>query len=593
MIGRSCRSRKVRRLPHSTPAAPAVRETLERILTSETFGRSERARNLLRYLVEQEQAGHADRLKGFAIAVDVFGKDADFDPSTDAVVRVQAGRLRELLAHYYATEGAAEPIRITVPRGNYVPAYEVDPDRHPAAIVEAPADEATEPAHDMDLALAAEGALPASGAQMMRQVKFFWGAMAVIILMLGFLVYRINEPAPGDQVGASAGGIPAETSSIAGLAALEALPPVYISQTSDAEGPARVASVLRTGLSGFDTVDFIGRDIAESDRDNPLQFVFVAGAGLAEGDVLVELQHSASGKVLLSRVLPAADVAAAKLDDTIADILSSTVPASGTIYGHIDQLGIQTGLTACLLLNDDYYLAQTEEKHAEAYRCFEKLARDNAKSPLIYAEMASLHMEAVRDGYRYPPAATADQALALGYRAVQMVATSPYAHRSYGYLNQSIGNSEEATRWMRKAYELNTYDLSMAAAYGYAMIFSGNYREGAQIMERAVEASSAHPSWWDYGLFLARFMLDDMPRSERAAEALVTAKRGHYLAVRAIAADCAGKPELAKKLLDELVAEFPEFASNPRTFFVDGKYPPDMTNKLLEALRHAGLGSPS
>ncbi|EHK57520.1 hypothetical protein MAXJ12_09478, partial [Mesorhizobium alhagi CCNWXJ12-2] len=83
-----------------------MRETLERILTSETFGRSERARNLLRYLIEQEQAGHADRLKGFAIAVDVFGKDADFDPSTDAVVRVQAGRLRELLAHYYETEGA-------------------------------------------------------------------------------------------------------------------------------------------------------------------------------------------------------------------------------------------------------------------------------------------------------------------------------------------------------------------------------------------------------------------------------------------------------------------------------------------------------
>jgi hypothetical protein len=131
MIGCSAPVRKVRRLQHNTPAAPAVRETLERILASETFGRSERARNLLRYLVEQEQDGHADRLKGFAIAVDVFGKDADFDPSTDAVVRVQAGRLRELLAHYYATEGAAEPIRIGIPRGSYVPAYEVDPDRHP------------------------------------------------------------------------------------------------------------------------------------------------------------------------------------------------------------------------------------------------------------------------------------------------------------------------------------------------------------------------------------------------------------------------------------------------------------------------------
>lgn len=578
-----------------------MRETLERILTSETFGRSERARNLLRYLVEQEQEGHADRLKGFAIAVDVFGKDADFDPSTDAVVRVQAGRLRELLAHYYATEGAAEPIRITIPRGSYVPAYEVGPDRHappgddtlpPHA--QTPHAEAAEPAHGIDLALAGEnGGPPPSGAQMMRQLKFFWGAMAVIILMLGFLVYRINEPTPGDQIAASAVGMPSETSSISGLAALEALPPVYISQKSDSEEAARVASALRTGLSGFDTVDFIGRDIAEDESDNPLQFVFVVGPGLADGDVLIELQHSASGKVLLSRMLPAVDVVAPKLDDAIADILSSTAPASGTIYGHIDQMGIQTGLTACLLLNDDYYLAESEEKHKEAYSCFEDLARENAKSPLIYAELASLHMEAVRDGYDYPPGATADAALALGYRAVQMVATSPYAHRSYGYLNQRIGNSEEATRWMRKAYELNTYDLSMAAAYGYALIFSGNYTEGAPIMERAVEASSAHPSWWDYGLFLARFMLNDIAKAERAAEALVTAKRGHYIAVRAIAADCAGKPDLAKQLLDELLVEFPEFASNPRAFFVEGKYPPQMTEKLLSALRQAGLGGPS
>src|SRR5690606_36552714 len=126
----SIRDRAARRkgqdLQHSTPAAPAVRETLERLLASETFARSERARNLLRYLVEREQAGEADRLKGFAIAMDVFGKDADFDSATDAVVRVQAGRLRELLQQYFSTEGVNDPIRIIIPRGSYVPIYETN-----------------------------------------------------------------------------------------------------------------------------------------------------------------------------------------------------------------------------------------------------------------------------------------------------------------------------------------------------------------------------------------------------------------------------------------------------------------------------------
>jgi len=34
--------------------------------------------------------------------MDVFGKGADFDPATDPLVRVHAGRLRELLSNYYA-----------------------------------------------------------------------------------------------------------------------------------------------------------------------------------------------------------------------------------------------------------------------------------------------------------------------------------------------------------------------------------------------------------------------------------------------------------------------------------------------------------
>src|SRR5262245_60416885 len=117
-------SRRVRALRHDPPAAPAVRDMLGRILSSETFKRSERARSLLAYLVDREQAGDADKLKGYAIAVDVFGKDAAFDASTDALVRVQAGRLRELLSHYYESEGEADPIRIIVPRGTYVPAYQ-------------------------------------------------------------------------------------------------------------------------------------------------------------------------------------------------------------------------------------------------------------------------------------------------------------------------------------------------------------------------------------------------------------------------------------------------------------------------------------
>lgn len=103
-----------------------IKNALERVLSSKSFVRSARARELLRYLVEEEQAGNGALLKGFSIAQDVFGKDDEFDPSTDAVVRVQAGRLREILAGYYEADGARDSVIIVIPRGTYVPAYEFE-----------------------------------------------------------------------------------------------------------------------------------------------------------------------------------------------------------------------------------------------------------------------------------------------------------------------------------------------------------------------------------------------------------------------------------------------------------------------------------
>jgi len=581
-----------------------VRETLERLLASETFGRSERARKLIRYLVEREQAGEADRLKGFSIAMDVFGKDGDFDPSTDAVVRVQAGRLRELLQQYFANEGIAEPVRIAIPRGGYVPAYELNAIRLPevakpaeqapaaAAPAEHPntADEAVAPA-----ALLAPAAAPAPSVA--RHLTFFWMAIVVVIAMLGVLILR-----QGGGALLAGGDLPATfesaglTSSIAPSPASEALPLVYIAVKASGADASRVAASLRAGLSGFDTIDFIGRDTV--DKTDPVasatSFMFDVLPGPGAGEITIELQSVATGRVLLSRNLTAADSAPSAVEDRIAGILSSALPASGTIYNYIEQSGIQNGLTQCLLLNGKYYLDQNARTHEAAYRCLETLAENGAKSSLVYSELASLHLEAVNDHYAYPPDATIEKAMTFAHRAVQMGPTSPYAHRSYGYINSRLGNADEALRWMRKAHDLNPYDVSMAAAYGYGLVFAGRYAEGTPLLAHAVDASSGHPTWWDFGLFAGELMLGDTSKAAIASSALrTTATKSHYLAARLIGARISGQDSLARKLLDELTAKFPKFAANPRATFIDRKYPADLTERLVGALRAAGLGDAS
>lgn len=588
-------------MQYDTPAAPAVREMLERVLSSETFGRSERARDLLRYLIDREQAGEAERLKGFAIAMDVFGKDAEFDPSTDAVVRVQAGRLRELLDHYYATEGTDDPVRVTIPRGSYVPAYQIispsgasDSASRPADIILAP--NPTETARSGETVPAHDRPVPLSP-QLARHVRMFWMAMGAIIAMLGFLVLRLTLPQEGVQEAVTAAGDGRFlTASIPPSFPNEALPTVHIaSEAADADA-TKLAMIFRAGLAGFDTVALIAREPASNDPDgaNPkTDFVFEIKSLPAAGKIVVELQHGLTGTVLVSRQFSPATSNRQELDDEVADMLSATVPVSGVIYGFMEQKKLQSGLAECLLLNDNYYLDQTPEKHRAAYDCFEQLLNADAKSPLVFSELAALVLETVTDGYAYPAGATLEQALSLAHRGVLAGATSPYAHRAYGFILGRNGSAAESIRLMRKAYELNTYDLSMAAAYGYALIYSGDYQTGSPIMERAVEASSSHPSWWDYSLFLGEFMLGDMRRAASATEALISGKRPHYLAARIIIANWAGNRQQTELLLKELADTFPQFVKEPRAVLQKSGYPPELTEKLIAALRAAGLDSAS
>lgn len=101
-----------------------VSEALQRVLRSQTFARSERLRAFLKFIVETEQLGLAHRLKGYTIGIDVFSRGDGFDPGTDPLVRVQAGKLRKLLNQFYACEGRHEVLRIRIPIGGYVPVYE-------------------------------------------------------------------------------------------------------------------------------------------------------------------------------------------------------------------------------------------------------------------------------------------------------------------------------------------------------------------------------------------------------------------------------------------------------------------------------------
>ena len=77
----------------------------------------------LRFLVERHLEGSDNQLKESVIAVEVFGRKPDHDPSRDSIVRTEAGRLRARLAEYYVAEGKDDEIVIELRKGGYAPTF--------------------------------------------------------------------------------------------------------------------------------------------------------------------------------------------------------------------------------------------------------------------------------------------------------------------------------------------------------------------------------------------------------------------------------------------------------------------------------------
>jgi len=108
-----------------SPAASSteVQAQLKKILVSKGFVHSERLSRFLQFTVDQAVSGEAGKLKEYLIGIEVFDRDGSYDPRTDPIVRVEAGRLRARLNEYYATEGANDPILIDFQKGGYVPVF--------------------------------------------------------------------------------------------------------------------------------------------------------------------------------------------------------------------------------------------------------------------------------------------------------------------------------------------------------------------------------------------------------------------------------------------------------------------------------------
>lgn len=159
--------------PHPAQAeiGDSVRAELARIVASAEFANSPRLQQFLTYVVDQALAGGAANIRAKTIAMDVYNYDVSQLNEREAVVRVDAGRVRRKLEQFYSQEGADSRVKISLPIGSYAPDFQP-----------------IEPVEDT-----------VSDDHPKNRPVVIWGGVAIgAILLAGVVVWVIRDPAPRD-----------------------------------------------------------------------------------------------------------------------------------------------------------------------------------------------------------------------------------------------------------------------------------------------------------------------------------------------------------------------------------------------------------
>ena len=309
-----------------------VRDELRRILESKHFAKTRKRNRFLEFVCEQALSGNADKLNEYLIGVEVYGRGPDFNPQEDAIVRVQASDIRKSLRDYYAEEGTADPWRIDLPPGHYVPLFARTPGSQAASVPAAPQG----------------GTRAASPVAILRQNALVLGLSIACVALSIALVAQQFGARPGAAARSSA-AFPAGTEWFWKPFAPPAEPPLIVMPNHpllrpahNGDSPATLANghlIPKAKLTEFrDTVHF--RELREFNYVSDM--TDFTGLGEALGLVnFFELFANAGQKV---QVKPARLVDFDALKRGNAIILGGTQGWSGRIFLYPDGFSLHAGL---------------------------------------------------------------------------------------------------------------------------------------------------------------------------------------------------------------------------------------------------------
>lgn len=111
------------KLGYSDNQKNIVDKELRRILSSKYFLHAPMLSSFLEYVVRKTLSRNEEYIKAYTIATDALDRTSEFDPASDTIVRTTAGRVRKALDAYYDNQTEPPLVRISLPKGRYIPHF--------------------------------------------------------------------------------------------------------------------------------------------------------------------------------------------------------------------------------------------------------------------------------------------------------------------------------------------------------------------------------------------------------------------------------------------------------------------------------------
>jgi adenylate cyclase len=522
------------------PSPAAIRTQLKRILASPEFKATDRIRDFLRFVVEETLAGRPDQLKGYTIAVEVFGRGEDFDGILDSVVRSQARKLRRALELYYLAAGRRDAVIIDVPKGRYVPFFTENP-----AILEPATGDATAAFETTVPAVPLVAVMPLEDLATESDRSFF---------TIGLGEELVTELNRFQDIAV----IPCQRA-VAGAAV-----------SIDIDGVCR-----KTGA------DFVLGGTVRREAET--------------AKVSVRLLDAKTGRQIWARSLKHG-LEAGDLIRTQEEIAQCVVAAIGSEYGIICQrLAAESRKKPPSELSTyeamlRYYTYQITPSPEASEACFEALRSAVEREPEYgpaWSALATLYCQMyVFDvpGFDDP----LETGLAHANRGVVLEPERQLSRVILAYA-LLLGNTFDTFRTEAEtALALNPNNPYAVGTIGYMFVLSGDFDRGRTLLTHATAANPFHPQWFHDAFYLDRFHHGEY---QSALAALSPRSEGDiwYAAMAAAVLGKLGRKTGAAKHAGILMDIKPDFCTRGRELIERTIKVPSLVEDIIDGLRRAGL----